>query len=419
MNRRRFVGRLAALSALGIAGVQSPLPASASVRRFRIRTITAGIRIDRTPDARRILATVEFLRRARRRFEEQGWEVQTVRIATQPFAEAYPDWKSGQARAAILMLESLARDHDIGCSMGPIISGDSYDPAFAPWAADLLQRTSKLNFTVAVATVKQGMHRDAVRMAAETMLAVARSTSGGEGNFRFAAGACIRPGTPFFPVATFSDAHAFSIGLESALLLQDAFASGIRGNAAKQALAAGLELALRPVEECAQACGQQEARNYLGIDVSPAPAPDASIGRAIELLTGQPFGSPSTLAACADITDALKSLSILKCGYSGLMLPVLEDPVLAARAAEGHYRVSDLLLFSSVCGAGLDVVPVSGDASAELLAGTIGDLAALASKYRKPLSARLFPIVGKKAGDRVRFDNPHLVDAMVMPLGRG
>ena len=55
----------------------------------------------------------------------------------------------------------------------------------------------------------------------------------------------------------------------------------------------------------------------------------------------------------------------------------------------------------------------------QLLAGTIGDLAALASKYRKPLSARLFPIVGKKAGDRVRFDNPHLVDAMVMPLGRG
>ena len=49
------------------------------------------------------------------------------------------------------------------------------------------------------------------------------------------------------------------------------------------------------------------------------------------------------------------------CGYCGLMLPVLEDPVLAQRAGEGRYSVRDLLLYSSVCGTGLDVVPVPGD----------------------------------------------------------
>ena len=42
---------------------------------------------------------------------------------------------------------------------------------------------------------------------------------------------------------------------------------------------------------------------------------------------------------------------------AGLMLPVLEDPVLAKRAGEGRYGVQDLLLYSSVCGTGLDVVP--------------------------------------------------------------
>jgi uncharacterized protein (UPF0210 family) len=38
------------------------------------------------------------------------------------------------------------------------------------------------------------------------------------------------------------------------------------------------------------------------------------------------------------------------------MLPVMEDPVLASRAAEGCYTLRDLLLFSTVCGVGIDTV---------------------------------------------------------------
>src|SRR5437899_12428326 len=81
--------------------------------------------------------------------------------------------------------------------------------------------------------------------------------------------------------------------------------------------------------------------------------------RSSDLLTGVPFGAPSTLAGCAAITDVLKGLRIKMCGYSGLMLPVLEDPVLARRASEGRFSVRDLLLYSSVCGTGPDVVPRS------------------------------------------------------------
>ena len=42
-------------------------------------------------------------------------------------------------------------------------------------------------------------------------------------------------------------------------------------------------------------------------------------------------------------------------------------------------------------------------------------LAALAVKLHKPLSARLFPIPGKAAGDAVQFANPFLTDSVVMP----
>jgi uncharacterized protein (UPF0210 family) len=95
---------------------------------------------------------------------------------------------------------------------------------------------------------------------------------------------------------------------------------------------------------------------------------------------------------------------------------VLEDTVLAKRAAEGRYGIAELLLYSSVCGTGLDVVPLPGDSSAESLASVIGDVAALSAKYRKPLSARLFPVPGKRAGDTVTFNNPFLIDSVVMKL---
>src|SRR5262249_17224564 len=146
------------------------------------------------------------------------------------------------------------------------------------------------------------------------------------------------------------------------------------------------------------------------IDVSPAPLKGASIGEAIEALMHKPFGSAGTLEACAAITDVLHNLNVKRCGYSGLMLPVLEDPVLAQRAAEGRYGVRELLLYSSVCGTGLDVVPLPGDPAADQMARLIRDVAALSVKLHKPLSARLFPIPGKKAGERAVFDDPFLTD---------
>ena len=175
-----------------------------------------------------------------------------------------------------------------------------------------------------------------------------------------------------------------------------------------------MNAALTPIELLAREIARSRGRSYLGLDTSPAPGLDASIGAVIETLNGAPFGAASTLASCALLTDVLKGLNIKSCGYSGLMLPVLEDRVLARRAAEGRYGINDLLLYSSVCGTGLDVVPLAGDIGPDRLAAIIGDVAALAHKYHKPLSARLFPIPGKKPGDVVSFENPYLTESVVL-----
>jgi uncharacterized protein len=173
---------------------------------------------------------------------------------------------------------------------------------------------------------------------------------------------------------------------------------------------------LRPVEKLARIVAAQGNHTYLGIDTSPAPGLDSSIGAALEALSGEPFGSASTLQACAAVTAAVKSVDVLTCGYSGLMLPILEDPVLANRVTEGRVKIDDLLLYSTVCGTGLDVIPVPGDSTPADLARVIGDVATLAVRLKKPLSARLFAVPGKKAGERVEFADPMLCASKVMPL---
>ena len=427
MTRLLITTLLLSLLASSIIGASEPTfgniksrPSSQSrkavpSRRFRIRTITAGVNLDSTGDLKTIESAIEFLQRARKKFEDEGYEIQTVRIATQPFSQ-YLNGKSRVAAIADLKkIDQILSARNAILSIGPVITDDRHDPEFAPWAAQPVKETKNISFSVTVAS-ERGVHRQTALTTAEAIVAIRRSTPGGEGNFRFTAAANCLPGTPFFPVAYHRGPAAFSIGLESPNLLKEVFVDSKDIDEAKARLRTVLESELAPIEKLALAMARIEHREYLGIDTSPAPSKDASIGAAIEALTHLPFGSSSTLAACAAITEVLKSLKIKTCGYSGLMLPVLEDPVLATRAAEGRYTVRELLLYSSVCGTGLDVVPLAGNTSVDELAALIRDVAALSSKLRKPLSARLFLIPGKKAGDRAEFSNPFLTASVIMKL---
>src|SRR5713226_5855956 len=388
----------------------------AGSHRFKIRTITAGVNLKNTSDLATIESAIGFLQRARKKLEDEGYEIQTLRIATQPLPEYLNGKSRGAALADLRKIDEVISAKGVILSIGPVITDDRHDPEFASWATQLVKETKNINFSVTVASPERGIHRQTALTAAETIVAISKSSPGGEGNFRFTAAANCLAGTPFFPVAYHRGPESFSIGLESPGLLQEAFAQSKDIEEAKAKLKTLLESELGPVEKLALGIAQNEHRQYLGIDTSPAPSKDRSIGAAIEALTRVPFGSASTLAACAAITDVLKSLSIKTCGYSGLMLPVLEDPVLAKRAAEGRYSVRELLLYSSVCGTGLDVVPLAGDTPATELAALIRDVAALSTKLHKPLSARLFLIPGKKAGEHAEFDNPFLTSSVVMKL---
>ena len=400
-------------SAVGTNFAAYPAP------EFRIRTITAGVRLGSAVDHAAMQEALDFLVAARDVLSVK-YDVQTIRIATLPLARYVPEWRSNTAINAIAALDRMAADADVMFSVGPVLTGDFREKGFGEWAAELISATTNTSFSCFVAS-KSGRHDGTIRASAEAIAAIAKSSPGGEGNFRFCATAFCPPGTPFFPAAWHAGAPAFSIGLESPNLLMAALREVAGENAgeidreqARRAMIDRLNAALEPIDGIARKIAMEADRRYLGIDTSPAPGLDASIGEVIETLSGAPFGSPATLSACSSITDVLQGLDTRTFGYSGLMLPVLEDRVLAERASERRYGLQDLLLYSSVCGTGLDVVPLPGDVSVDALEAIIGDVAALALRYNKPLSARLFPIPGKSAGDMVEFENPFLTACRVM-----
>lgn len=383
---------------------------------LRMRTITAGVELSPALEMERIEAALAFLARAKQTFEGEGYVVETTRIATNPWLAEVAPRDREKTLQKLQALDRLVAGHNTIMSLGPVLTENRADAELPAWGAELVRTTNALNFSVVIASSETGVHAAAAETAARTMISLANALDGGIGNFRFAAAANIPAGTPFFPVAWHRGDDSVAIGMESASLVEAAYTGATDMNDATTRLKNRLDAALRPVERIATGLAQREKRTYLGIDTSPAPAKDRSIAAAIEALTHSPFGSAGTLEACAATTAALKSVQVSTCGYCGLMLPVLEDPLLAQRAGEGRYSVRDLLLYSSVCGTGLDVVPIPGDTPPESVAALLRDVATLATRLRKPLSARLFIVPGKKAGDIARFTDPFLTDSVVMKV---
>src|SRR5215467_1146437 len=400
---------------------QKAAPAQATATNVKIRAITAFINLDRTQYQQQIADALKMLRRAQTTFESRGYPVQSIRIATQPFPEYTQGMNTQQAVAFFKQLDALAEQQRFALSIGPAMPNANDSASQADLLAEILINTKTLNASLAVAG-EEGVRWGAVGAAARLMKKVEEATEHSQGNFRFAAVAVVPPVTPFFPAAYHTGfGHQFAIALESANLVAAAFKDARDLTMARQRLVDSLASVAFDIERHAGRVDQDTGWAYMGIDLSPAPSPGkdgASIGAAIENLTTQPVGLSGTLTAAATITAAIKDIKVKQTGYNGLMLPVLEDTVLAQRWSEGRISIDALLSYSAVCGTGLDTIPLPGDTSAEQLSLIIGDMASLAVKWHKPLSARLLPVTGKGWGETTEFDNPFLVNATLQSLDK-
>jgi len=369
----------------------------------KIRAITAFINLDRTQYQQQVADALKMLRRAQTTFESRGYTVQTIRIATQPFPEYTQGLTTEQVVAFFKQYDALAAKEKFAAAIGPAMLNANDLAGWADLLAEILVNTKTLDASLVVAAAR--------------VMKRLQATEHSQGNFRFAAIALVPPLTPFFPAAYHTGfGHQFAVALESANLVAAAFKDTHDLLTAKQRLTDSLASVAFDIEQHAGRIDQETGWTYMGIDLSPAPSKDVSIGTAIENLTTQPVGSSGTLTAAAIITAAIKDVKAKQTGYSGLMLPILEDSRLAQRWSEGHISLDALLSYSAVCGTGLDTIPLPGDITAEQLSLIIGDMASLAVKWHKPLSARLLPVAGKGPGDMTEFNDPFLVNATLQPI---
>jgi uncharacterized protein (UPF0210 family) len=385
-----------------------------------VRTITLGLAEPHPISAATIKRAQAILQHARERYEQAGYEVQTVRLSTRPIFDDLADWSAAELVNYVKELQRMLDEAGLTfCSLG---TAQAACPAFPlellDRIADLLAPTSALNATVQLATPEHGLRPEAALAAARVMLRLARETEEGFGNFRFAALACVEPGSPFFPAAYHAGPASLSLGLQGAGIVAHALRSFapsalLDPDRITHAVREAIVASATPVVTLGQQLAQEYGLQFGGIDLSPAPMGEDSIGAALELCGCGPVGSAGTLAIAAALTAALKSSGLPTCGYCGLMLPVLEDAVLGRRWEEGHVKTHQLLLYSAVCGTGLDTVPLPGDSAPEAIANLLLDVATLALRLHKPLSARLFPVPGRRAGERTTFTSPYLTNTLI------
>jgi uncharacterized protein (UPF0210 family) len=385
--------------------------------KLKIRAITAFVNLDRSEYQPEIADAVKMLKYARTVLESRGFEVQGVRISTQPFSEYTKGLTKEQTIAFFKNYDAVAAQDNFDASIGPAMLNADDPESQAEMLVDILKNTKVLNSSLVVAG-DDGVRWRSVGAAARVIKAL-EDTPHSQGNFRFAALAMVPPLTPFFPGSYHKGfGHQFAIALQSANVVAAAFEGSQDLDTAKQRLTEALGDQVRAVEAQAQRIDRDTGWAYAGIDPTPAPLKEVSIGAALENLITLPFGSSGTLTAAATVTAVVKSIQVKQTGYSGLMLPILEDTRLAQRWSEGHVSIDALLSYSAVCGTGLDAVPLPGDISEERLDLIIGDMASLAFKWHKPLTARLLPVAGKGPGDQTDFDDPYLVNASIQPLDR-
>lgn len=364
--------------------------------------------------------------------EGRGYQVQSIRIVSNPFGEFID--VSG-IDAALADLQRIAQ------TLGAINTG-ARRIRFAIGEARTAQEIALLpqliaaygdlcNACVNIELDGNGfLQGELLHASVQAIQEIARITPRGEGNFNFTVNFNCAPGIPYFPASYHRGRHhgALVLGLETPDLMVDVLA-GLQAQRAQLDHAAWLRLAFdrlsqaltdhaSAIERCASQVPLDAGWHIAGMDTSAAPSKScASMAEVYRLLGVPHFGASGTVEASALLTRVFKSIAgVTQIGFSGLMLAVTEDEGLAQASLNGGFDIRALLTYSSVCGIGLDTVPIPGDTSAEKITAIMRDTGTMAYRLNKPLTVRLFPVPGLRAGDRTAFESADLCNCAVLAL---
>src|SRR6266851_9447251 len=304
--------------AFAIVSFSCTLVTQAQTTKPKVRAITAFVRLDAKNYQHHLAEALTVLHKTEAEFKSQGYEIETIRFTTQPLAELTSGMSEDQALAFLGKLDQLAVKEKVDANIGPAMLHDTDDPATMHLLERALSTLPHLNASAIIAD-DSGIHWKTISRTSELVQYVAAHSPHAQGTFNFTATAMLKPYGPFFPGSWHNGPGGqFSIGFEGANVVRDVFAKD-KGNA--PAATADLTAALTNHAKVADTVGNKIAGatgwTYMGVDPTPAPLGDVSIGAAIEAFTGARFGSSGTLTAARVMTAAVKAVPVKQVGYSG------------------------------------------------------------------------------------------------------
>ncbi|MDA1329887.1 MAG: DUF711 family protein [Chloroflexi bacterium] len=384
---------------------------------MKIRSITGFLNPGWPLDEAALDTLATVIQDAKKALEAEGYEVQTLRLASVPFPTLLEPFTEEGAVALAVGLGHAASERGFGyVSLGPALIEEPRSYAAIP---SMLDAAPNVLFGGALTGANGEISMQAIRACARLIKTAASMEPNGFTNLRFAALANVPAGAPFFPAAYHSgEAPAFALATQAADLAVAAFSDAKTIDAGAQGLTRAIESHGQTLAAVSEPIAKRHGVVFGGIDFSLAPftVESESLGAAIERMGVPAIGMQGSLAAAAILTSAIDAAAFPRAGFNGLLMPPLEDSVLAKRAAEGHLSVNDLLMYSAVCGTGLDTIALPGETTEEELASLLLDVAALAIRLDKPLTARLMPIPGKQVGDMTNFDFEFFTNSRVLAL---
>ncbi len=369
------------------------------------------------------------------KFNELDIEVQSKRICSQPlFSYEEKSFYKKNLKDTLKELDNqfeilldLVETYNINylacCSMlayqfenfGP------FEKLFLDEVPHFLKKHDNLFTSLPVASSFDGINFSALKSGAK----IIKNLSSPEpfDNLKFCISSNVLPSTntPFFPASYhFADNPTFGLAIEMADEVVNVFETANSFRESKNLLKNRFNEIYDILFPICEKIGEKHNIEFNGIDFSPAPYPEykRSIGTAIEKLGFEYFGSYGALFGVSLITDSIPFERDKIIGFSGFMQPVLEDFTLAQRLKEDKYSLDTLLLYSTVCGTGLDCIPLPGDITEREIFYILLDICTISLKLNKPLTARLMPIPGKGPGEDVKFDFEYFAPSKVIDIRR-
>ncbi len=403
----------------------------------KIRTITTFLVLDKNSALweKEIRSASDFCLNLALRFSQQDYQVQSIRIVTNAFAEYLDTTNLQTAKEDLKFIRSLLnaiKSDGLRIRFAIGEAKTAHEIALLP---ELIKEFGDLcNACVNIPIDNYCLlNKPLIDASVQAVQKIAQITERGEGNFNFTVNFNCSPLIPYFPASYHERALAnrYVIGFETPDLLLKVLADfndSDHGLSAQQLLqkqqalmSQALQYHVSQVANIITVFENHDGQGkflFSGIDSSAAPSKNCASMVDVYQQLGVPFfGASGTVEASALLTRVFKSITELPLqGFSGLMLAVTEDRGLAQGSIDGNYDIRSLLTYSAVCGIGLDTVPIPGDTPAKKIAALMADTGTMAFRLNKPLTVRLFPVPGLQAGELTQFESDDLCNCAVLAV---